>query len=74
MANGHMMQLNPSLPVEVVENDLGIPTGKGRAVALLDYGPEENLLWVVFFDDTRQCWQVQNPLIRAQGNPSIGRP
>ena len=66
-------QLDPTILVEVVDNDLDFPVGKGRAIAIIDYGPEDHLLWVVFMDENRQCWQVPNPYVRAQTNPSLGR-
>ena len=65
--------LNPGMPTEIVENDLGFPTGKGRIIGVIDYGPEDHLLWIVIMDDSRQVWQVPNPYIRAQHNPSMGR-
>lgn len=65
--------LNPSIPTEVVVNELGFPTGKGRIIGVIDYGPEDHLLWIVIMDDSRQIWQVPNPYIRAQSNPSLGR-
>ena len=60
-------QLTPTIPVEVVDK------GKGSAVALLDYGPEHDLFWVVFMDTTRECWVVPNSEIRAQANWTMGR-
>ena len=69
-----MMQFTPSIPVEVVENDLGIPIGKGRAIVLLDYSVEDHLLWLVFMDESKEPWLVPNPFLRAQSNPSRGRP
>lgn len=41
---------------------------------LLDYGAEHHVLWGCFVDATRECWWVPNPEVRAQGNPSMGRP
>lgn len=62
-----ILQLNPPIPVE---------TARGKALAhfLLDYGPEHHLIWGCFIDETRECWWVSNPEIRAQSNPSMGRP
>src|SRR6185437_3412272 len=67
------VQLNPAIPIEVVENESGIPTGKGLAVGVIDYSAEMHLMWVVFLDESGQCWTVQNPYIRAQANLTIGR-
>ena len=37
-------QLNPPLPVTVIDR------GKGLALAVIDYGPEHNLIWVTALD------------------------
>lgn len=66
-------QLNPSIYVEVVENDLEIPTGKGFAFAILDYSQEHDLIWVVFLDDNRECWSVPNRFIRIDKNLTLLR-
>jgi len=60
-------QLNPPLPVTAVEK------GKGIAHAVIDYGPEHNLLWVTALDETGEIWCVPNPQIRMQRNWSMGR-
>lgn len=59
-------QLNPPLPLN---------TPKGSAVAhfVIDYGPEADLIWVCFQDDTGECWSWANPEIRAQKNITLGR-
>lgn len=61
-----ILQLNPPLPIK---------TPKGRAMAhfLIDYGPENSVLWVSFQDDTGECWSWQNKDVRAQDNISYGR-
>ena len=61
-----ILQLNPSIPVETL-------SGKGQAVALIDYSPEHDLYWVVFLDHNRECWTFQNKDIRGQENFSLGR-
>ena len=60
-----MLQLNPPLPVDT-------PHGKALAHILIDYGPEEHLLWVCF-QDNGEIWAWPNPKVRAQNNPSMGR-
>ena len=60
-----MIQLNPPIPVFT-------PKGNGYAHVLIDYGPEYNLMWVVF-QDTGECWTWQNSEIRAQKNITLGR-
>ncbi|GAA4037476.1 hypothetical protein GCM10022281_17680 [Sphingomonas rosea] len=60
-------QLEPYLPLHVVDR------GKGVAVAVIDYGPEFDLLWVVAMDDGGEIWCVPNPQVRMQANWSMGR-
>jgi hypothetical protein len=59
-------QLNPPIPVVT-------PHGKGTAQMVIDYGVEHDLLWVVFQNDTGECWCWGNQDIRAQNNITIGR-
>jgi hypothetical protein len=61
-----MLQLNPPLPVNT-------PKGPALAHFLLDYGPEYNLIWVCFIDETGECWSYDNKYIRAQKNITMGR-
>jgi hypothetical protein len=61
-----ILQLNPAIPVVT-------PKGDGYAHALIDYGAEFNLLWVVFLDDSGECWTYDNSQIRAQKNVTMGR-
>lgn len=60
-------QLNPPMPVHVLEK------GKGLAVGLIDYGPEHNLIWVTAIDDTGEIWCAPNPKVRMQANWTMGR-
>jgi hypothetical protein len=59
-------QLNPPLPLHT-------PKGPGLAHFVIDYGPETDLMWVVFMDKDGACWSVPNPEIRMQFNWSMGR-
>jgi hypothetical protein len=68
-----LLQLDPQVPVAIVAGPGGMPTGKGRAIFLLDYGPEEHILWAVSLDDGGAVWWVPNPLVRLRPNPSLGR-
>jgi hypothetical protein len=52
---------------------MATPKGKGIAHFLIDYGPESDLLWVVFQDDSRECWTWSNSQILADKNFSLGR-
>ena len=60
------LQLDPPIPVIT-------PKGDGYAHVLIDYGPEYNLLWVCFLDDSGECWTYDNTQIRAQKNVTMGR-
>ncbi|CAB4156030.1 hypothetical protein UFOVP661_30 [uncultured Caudovirales phage] len=60
-----MMQLDPPIPVVT-------PEGKGLAQVLIDYGPEHDLMWVVFLNNG-ECWTYNNKLIRANINVTYGR-
>lgn len=62
-----LTQLSPPLPLHVLER------GKGQAMAVIDYGPEFDLLWVVAMDDGGEIWCVPNPQVRMQANWSLGR-
>jgi hypothetical protein len=62
----NVLQLNPPIPVET-------PKGKAMAMFLIDYGPEHDLMWVTFIDETAECWTWPNPKIRAQKNITLGR-
>jgi hypothetical protein len=61
-----ILQLNPPLPLDT-------PKGKGWAHFVIDYGQEHDLLWVVFQDDSRECWTWSNKQITIQANITIGR-
>ena len=60
-------QLNPPIPVHVIDK------GKGQAFAVIDYGPEFDLLWVTGMDEGGEIWCVPNPAVRLQTNWSLGR-
>lgn len=61
-----ILQLNPPIPVDT-------PRGKALAQLVIDYGPEHDLLWVCFQDDTKECWTWGNQQIRAQTNVTMNR-
>ncbi len=60
-------QLDPTLPVTVQGK------GSGYAMAVIDYGPEHHLIWVVAIDETGEIWSAQNPQVRMQANWTMGR-
>lgn len=61
-----LTQLNPPLPVDTVK-------GKGYAFAVIDYGMEHHLLWVVALDAGGEIWTVPNPDVRMRQNWTMGR-
>lgn len=56
-----LTQLNPPIPVDT-------PKGKGFAHLVVDYGQEFDLVWIVFIDETGECWAYRNQEIRLQKN------
>lgn len=62
-----MLQLNPSIPVEVL--------GKGYAecVGWIDYTPEHDLIWICALDNSGEVWLTPNSQIRFIKNWSLGR-
>lgn len=61
-----IVQLNPTIPVVT-------PDGKGEAIGWMDYGKDEDLLWIVFLQKNGECWIYPNPKIRACPNITFGR-
>lgn len=59
-----LKQLNPPLP-------LLTPKGKAWAHLVIDYGPEADLIWVCFQDNTGECWSWPNKEIRLQENTTL---
>lgn len=62
-----LTQLDPPIPLHVLGR------GDGLAMAVIDYGPEHNLLWVTAIDATGEIWCAPNPEVRMQANWSMGR-
>lgn len=62
-----LTQLNPTIPLHVLGK------GQGQAIAVIDYGPEHNLLWITAIDETGEIWCAPNPQVRMQQNWSMGR-
>ncbi|MBU4435362.1 MAG: hypothetical protein KKC14_13210 [Alphaproteobacteria bacterium] len=60
-------QLNPTIPVSVDGK------GSGFAFAVIDYGQEHHLIWVVAIDGTGEIWSAPNPKVRVQSNWTMGR-
>lgn len=64
--NEMILQLDPPIPMVT-------PKGKGFANLVIDYGPEHDLLWTVFVDETGECWTFPNKEVRMQDNITLGR-
>ena len=60
-------QLNPTLPMTVEGK------GKGHAFAVIDYGQEHHLIWVVAIDGSGEIWCAPNPKVLVQANWTLGR-
>lgn len=60
-------QLNPPVPLHVLGK------GDGLAIAVIDYGPDYDLLWVTIINETGEVWTANNKNVRGVKNWSIGR-
>ncbi|MCR2833394.1 hypothetical protein [Parerythrobacter lacustris] len=60
-------QLQTPMPLHVLGR------GNGLAIAVIDYGPEHNLIWVTAIDATGEIWCAPNPEVRMQKNWTLGR-
>ena len=65
MTTNNILELQQSLPVIT-------PKGRGHAILVIDYGPEDHLFWVVV-QDGGEIWTVPNPEVRVQPNWTRGR-
>lgn len=63
----YLTQLNPSIPMYIPEKN-----SKGQALAVIDYGIEHDLYWVIALDNG-EIWTLPNPRVRAQYNTTLGR-
>lgn len=61
-------QLDPPIPLHVIGK------GDGFAIGLIDYGQEHNLIWVTAISESGEIWCAPNPIVRMQGNWTMGRP
>ena len=60
-----LTQLQTPLPLDT-------PKGKAWAVAIIDYGPQWDLLWVTFVHDSGECWTFGNREVRQEKNYTFG--
>jgi hypothetical protein len=67
VADMSFTQLAASIPVTVEGK------GSGQAFAVIDYGEEHNLIWVVGLDDSGEIWCSPNPKVRLRNNWTMGR-
>lgn len=58
-------ELKQFLPVEIIDK------GRGFAIAVIDYGQEHHLCWVVVLDGSGEIWCTPNPRVRMQPNWSM---
>lgn len=66
-SGGSMLtRLEPPIPMNTVKGD-------GYAFAVIDYGFEADLVWVVALDESREIWCVPNGEVRMQKNWTAGR-
>lgn len=61
-----LIQLDPPIPMTC-------PKGSGLAYALIDYGIDYDLHWVIFLDNNGEIWTYPNREVRAVKNITIGR-
>jgi hypothetical protein len=61
-----LTQLNPTIPMATSKGD-------GLAFAVIDYGIEHSLLWVVALSASGEIWCVPNAEVRVAANWSAGR-
>jgi hypothetical protein len=61
-----MLQLNPQIPVFT-------PKGKGWAFFVIDRSQEHDLEWVVFLNESGECWTFRNSEVRIDQNVTLGR-
>jgi hypothetical protein len=60
-------QLEPTIPVHVIDK------GDGYAFAVIDYGQEHDLIWVIALTGSGEIWCAPNPRVRVQANWTMGR-
>lgn len=62
-----LTQLDPPIPVDVLDR------GRGYALAVIDYGLDHRLIWVVAIAETCEIWCAPNPKVRIAPNWTAGR-
>lgn len=62
-----LTQFAPPIPMTIEGK------GDGYAIAVLDYGQEHHLIWVVALDANGEIWCAPNPTVRLRSNWTMGR-
>lgn len=62
----HILQLHPSIPVVT-------PKGTGKALFILDYGPEFDIMFIVALDSNGEICTFKSQEVRAIKNITLGR-
>jgi hypothetical protein len=52
---------------------MSTPKGDGYAIAVIDYGTEYNIHWIIAIDSSGEIWTYPNPKVRMQKNITLGR-
>lgn len=65
-ADNMITRIEPPIPVNT-------PKGKAMAIAWIDYGMENDLIWMCVQDETGEYWQWENAHVRARTNLTLGR-
>lgn len=52
---------------------LQTPKGQGIAKFLIENGPESDLMWVCFIQETKEIWTFSNWDVRVSDNVTLGR-
>lgn len=61
-----ILQLNPPLWLDT-------PKGMSLCHFMIDYGPDFDIVWVCFIQDTGECWSFDNSVIKIARNETLGR-
>lgn len=70
MSQGHQLQLNPPIPVDVIHKG---KMQSGVALLVTNYGPEHHRVWTVCLDEDGSMWDKENPMVRGTKNITHGR-
>jgi hypothetical protein len=61
--------------IHEIKQLIWLQTPKGQAIAkfILDNGPESDLMWVCFIQDSHEIWTFSNWDVRTVDNVTLGR-